>query len=254
MENRYIVRRTVDQNDNKFIYTLFYKDDEGNQKEIYSIKTGKFAEFCKRIILDKYHIEEEIPALPLMNETDFIIRTHTKKCVRESHNIMFIKSQLDIKEHSTNQVKRILVRSLYCPVCKKFYIQEYIYESILTIGVPCCKVLRRTQAKVEMGIISDEWNEESLLHEAGYTVNKNDNFSNEERRKILDRLIETGELTPYAIIDHLSWLISRSKSYKKQDMSEAQNKWKNDADYIYDKYFFDLFDENYKMLIKSLYQ
>lgn len=254
MENGYIARRIVDQNDNKFIYALFYKNDEGTQEEVYSEKEGKFAEFCKKIIYYEYSFQEEIPTSLLMNNSDFIIRTHLIKCVRESHHIMFINAQLDIKEHKTKQIKRIPVRALYCPICKKFYIQEYIYESILTMGTPCCRVLRSSQAKAEMGITSNEWNEESLLHEAGYTVNKNDNLSSEERRKILDDLIESGEISPYAIIDHLGWLISRSKNYRKRDMTEAQNKWKSDADYIYDKYFSSLPNDHYKILIKGLYQ
>lgn len=71
---------------------------------------------------------------------------------------------------------------------------------------------------------------ESILFQAGYTVNARDNLSPERRRAILRKVIADGQMSRRAIVEHLKRCIQLRRNIP--SMSNAIAKWRSDIDYL----------------------
>ena len=93
---------------------------------------------------------------------------------------------------------------------------------------------------------------ESELHSMGYNVNKLDNLSDTQRKKILATIIDLNLLKKSEVDSHLSYLIRRSENINKY--RDAVAKWKKDREYIlnYKKSFASTY--NIATIIKKSYK
>lgn len=72
--------------------------------------------------------------------------------------------------------------------------------------------------------------QQSLLSKYGYNVSQVNNLSPRERRRILIRVLESGDMSKSEIIDHLEYLI-RERSERKQ-MEVAISRRADDLKFI----------------------
>lgn len=72
--------------------------------------------------------------------------------------------------------------------------------------------------------------EQSILKIVGYTVNSNDDYSDDYRHNVLKYAIAEEIFTKEKAIRHISWLIKLNEN--KSNMEESVKKWRSDRDYL----------------------
>ena len=100
------------------------------------------------------------------------------------------------------------------------------------MGYICCKIVKITELE-EYGNHSnafDSWQNKSLLNMYGYSVDKNNGLSVQERHDILAFIIENDILSPNKIVNYLQGFISLRKNNR--SMSAAIEKWREDISYV----------------------
>lgn len=75
-----------------------------------------------------------------------------------------------------------------------------------------------------------ELKQHSELYLLGYSVNRTDGLSTDERRSLLRKIMDGGILTKAEIMNHLEWLISMRNS--QQNMVNAISEWKSDLAFV----------------------
>ena len=71
--------------------------------------------------------------------------------------------------------------------------------------------------------------EESPLHLCGYNVNQQDNYSREERRFIISKIIDRGIMSKLEVINYLEYFISHNGQQSRNWLALA--KWKEDLQF-----------------------
>ncbi|MGB4406045.1 MAG: putative dsRNA-binding protein [Sphaerochaeta sp.] len=144
----------------------------------------------------------------------------TSSCRKNNHTIVSVTGLF--RDISSNSVK---MNVNYCSDCKKFFISysEYCYYREL-YGM----ILGRFSFAPNIINPSGFGNlaEESMLHICGYTVNQIDDYSFEERKRILISIMENQIMSKYRIMEYLQFFINRSQY--RYNMRLATDKWVND--------------------------
>ena len=73
-------------------------------------------------------------------------------------------------------------------------------------------------------------NETSILSQYGYNVQASNNLSFDERKEILDRIIDDKAMSIHSMINLLEMQIHLHR--KKRNYSSAVSKWEMDVDYL----------------------
>ena len=75
-------------------------------------------------------------------------------------------------------------------------------------------------------------NQESILHAYGYNVNSSKEITENQRRKILEFIIEKNILSKHKIISYITYFINMHKSKSNKSYESAINKWESDILYL----------------------
>lgn len=161
--------------------------------------------------------------------TDIIIKSSLRKCTRNRHSTYIINGIFFMIDTCYNIAYKILPL-LYCSDCKVYYMYENDYIALSKCG----KVLCRVYNNIDEAVFFNHLNTESIFKICGYTVNSNDNMSNEERHQLLHFLIERNIVTLTQTLDFLQWLINTRKN--NLNMYAAIQKWESDFSYLTKKY------------------
>ncbi|MCI0397382.1 MAG: hypothetical protein L0322_20940 [Chloroflexi bacterium] len=98
-----------------------------------------------------------------------------------------------------------------------------------------------TEAKPGSGYLNeyDMLEKHPLLERFGYTVSAKAGLSQRERRKKLDTALTTERdpLSLREVVNHIAYLIKRSKRRHDDKMAQAIAKWEQDLDYLRQKYY-----------------
>ena len=108
------------------------------------------------------------------------------------------------------------------------------YEKLRQQGVPLCRVIDEEIFRTKWHLIKNgmDLNEESVLHQYGYSVNQKDNLSDIQRREILSKVIDEGLYTVPGLKSFLDWLIERARKARNRNMDSAIEKWQSDRNWI----------------------
>lgn len=124
---------------------------------------------------------------------------------------------------------RYPINVFYCPVCKKYYINQDQYQTFCKrFGLP--DIMLRIDAQHSEMPDYGNWQEESLLHFMGYNVSSSDSLSDEERHRILCHAIKTGSMTKAEVISFLDFLVHQFRNRSSFQSSCAL--WRLDRDFI----------------------
>ena len=105
---------------------------------------------------------------------------------------------------------------------------RYIYTSFVRDsirGVPESLLRELYDFVIKPGL-----SEQSILKIVGYTVNSNDDYSDDYRHNVLKYAIAEEIFTKEKAIRHISWLIKLNEN--KSNMEESVKKWRSDRDYL----------------------
>ena len=189
----------------------------------------------KRIKENKKKLEQNSRTLDNIAKLEFtsvLVRCSTYKS-HLNHCIQKIPACLDIVM-SSGAIIQEEVSIGYCAECNVYFILEYDYNNLRTLGVLLCQVVADDNNFSTADICNLK--PESLLHQSGYNVSASGNLSTIQRQEILRRVIANKLYTPVDVINFLDWLIKRNSNVTTKNMDTALSKWKADREYIIQQY------------------
>ena len=122
----------------------------------------------------------------------------------------------------------------FCPECDAYFILEYDYKRLRSLGVLLCQVISNENYTVGTDFLNLK--PESLLHQSGYNVSSVSNLSIAQRQEILRRVITNKLYSPSELVSFLDWLIKRNSNVSGKNMDSALGKWKADRTYVVQHY------------------
>ena len=164
---------------------------------------------------------------------DFVTVTTNNYCVNNGHPYEDIQARVKVlRKDGTTYIATIPAG--YCKACKKYVIGLWQYNNLRKHGVILCRMVHESWEKHEFyGDYYEDLSPESILKQYGYSVNIEDDLTDEQRKRILYLLIYKKVCSKQKIISHLSWLIHSREG--QMNMSNAISKWRQDRDFV-DKY------------------
>lgn len=173
--------------------------------------------------LPSYKKREEREFAPVWNQNNILyVHKGLLSCQKRGHHIITATA---VMLGFNNKDIRMTVN--YCKDCNRFFISEVSYEYY------------RKQYGALIGNIQLEHSsvtcngeflaEESPLHLCGYNVNQQDNYSREERRFIISKIIDRGIMSKYEVINYLEYFISHNGQQDRNWL--ALSKWEDDLQF-----------------------
>ncbi len=183
----------------------------------------------------------------IFDESYCILRNNLKFDLSHKHMFYDVylynsRSKCDIRKHNvatatalvrTDKHKTIPINIDHCLDCKKHYINKVslsLFERKYGELIVCKLDEVPKDSKSDYDIDLYGRRQQSLLSKYGYNVSQVNNLSSRERRRILIRVLESGDMSKSEIIDHLEYLI-RERSERKQ-MEVAISRWADDLKFI----------------------
>ena len=96
-------------------------------------------------------------------------------------------------------------------------------------GRVCSRVITLIEYKKISESGYHSWAKKSLLRSYGYTVNVQDNLSDDERHRILSFVIENDIMSVDEAVSFIEWLINRNSN---KDFYNARLKWMRDIQFL----------------------
>ena len=127
-------------------------------------------------------VEENVEEL--MDYRNFIVYGAYEDCMKKGHNCQDIT--VIVPYYYNGKVKEIKLPARKCKTCKKYYISNYQYNTLMKKGRILCQIVSKKEyeeysKEQEAGGLS----EQSILKIVGYTVNSNDDYSDDYRHNVL---------------------------------------------------------------------
>jgi hypothetical protein len=159
---------------------------------------------------------------------DIYLYNSRNKCDIRKHNVVPATALVRTDKHKT-----IPINIDHCLDCDKHYVNrlslsmfERKYGELEACKIDEVPIDRKNDYEND----SYGRRQQSLLTKYGYNVSQVNNLSARERRRILIRVLESGDMSKPEIIDHLEYLI-RERSERKQ-MEVAISRWADDLKFI----------------------
>ena len=154
-------------------------------------------------------VEENVEEL--MDYRNFIVYGAYEDCMKKGHNCQDIT--VIVPYYYNGKVKEIKLPARKCKTCKKYYISNYQYNTLMKKGRILCQIVSKKEyeeysKEQEAGGLS----EQSILKIVGYTVNSNDDYSDDYRHNVLKYAIAEEIFTKEKAIRHISWLIKLNEN------------------------------------------
>lgn len=204
---------------------------EGNEEDVFDCIDVNVADRFHFSFLEEY--SKKIRALqPLLRPSaipvnDFLIRTNSKYCVNKDHHLHRIKALVCVDDG--NKIKETETDAMFCAECSQYFISELAYKELCKQGKICSRVITIEEYKKINESGFHAWADRSLLRSYGYTVNAQDNLSDDERQRILSFVIENKIMKVDEIIFFIEWLINRNSG---KDFYNARLKWNRDIGFL----------------------
>ena len=164
---------------------------------------------------------------------NIIVRESVRKCDKEKHHTEIINGIFFILSYKTGEIQLKIVPLIYCKECDTYFIYDYEYNSMKMEGKPLCRIYDRLHNEGDNNAFN-HLNTESIFKICGYSVDANEDISDQARHTLLEFLINRNIVTVIQTLNFLQWLINSRKN--NPNMYHAIKKWENDFSYIEKKY------------------
>ncbi|MCR5676425.1 MAG: hypothetical protein K6G13_00125 [Agathobacter sp.] len=181
-----------------------------------------------------FPIDDEESEEPREEEIDFrkfVIHSDMSSCNRKGHDCEEINARIYVFSSSAG-MQEYVIDAYYCEDCKAYYISESVYNALKQKGNLMCQVFtpQSFEEYKKESNYGANFLPEGILHIAGYNVGQADNLSADERRKILEYIMESGLLKKNEILFRLNEFIKSKESIPNMEL--AVSKWKADRDWL----------------------
>lgn len=161
---------------------------------------------------------------------DLIVRSSMRTCWNKDHEIREVIAIVCVFNPKKGVVE-VAVDAFCCPQCKRYYILQKAFDRLKNKGALCCKVITRPGVQYDfMSRSALGLSDQSIYNSLGYNVNADEGLTPQERRAVLDFVIENGFRTQKETIGFLEGRINYNG--RKRNMENAVAKWESDIDYL----------------------
>lgn len=204
-----------------------YRNDYVVRCRIYPVKPtdaiNKLVMYAAEKLPSYEKNREEREFAPVWNQNNILyVHKGLLSCQKKGHHIITATAVL----LSFNN-KDIRMTVNYCKDCNRFFISEVSYEYYRKKYGALIGNIQLEHSSVTCN--GEFLAEESPLHLCGYNVNQQDNYSREERRFIISKIIDRGIMSKYEVINYLEYFISHNGQQSRNWLALA--KWKEDLQF-----------------------
>ena len=163
---------------------------------------------------------------------EFLVRKSYGTHRANGHSLEPVRATVTILPRSGGDPRPVEFDGYWCPKCRKYFMTEGTYLRLKRQGYICCKVVEERDLgtrKAGEGLYGNLASE-SILHMYGYTVNQQDDLSEDERRTIISFVIENRIQTAQDVAHLLEWLISQREGNPR--MAVAVSRWRSDLAFV----------------------
>lgn len=160
---------------------------------------------------------------------DVLIRIRNNSFYCNIHHVnKDMAGEIEICDRYGNSSK-CLFPIAYCASCNLYYILEGTYEELKKLGVIIGQIMKPEQYEdyKKHCLNFNNWREEGPLKIMGYNANKESNYTDIQRQKILARIMEKNVLSRDHILSYLDTFIKTHTGAK-----DAICKWKSDRRFV----------------------
>lgn len=217
----------------------------GNGFVIYRTEIGEHIKEIDQYIdsvIDKMDVVDAETGEPIISPStilDFknvIIKSSIRKCAKDHHDTCIRNALIYILANTTYEIVTETVPLLYCKDCDIYYMYEDQYNTLSKKGKILCRIynLKQWQEGYNSHDFFSTLNMESVFKLCGYSVRYNSNVPDRARQNLLSFLIDRKIVSLAQTLNFLHWLVDTRKDMV--HMQNAVKKWKNDLQYITEKY------------------
>jgi hypothetical protein len=127
----------------------------------------------------------------------------------------------------SGKTKEYLIPMYYCANCRRFYILEETAKQYRKKGILLCRIISANTYKKNEPHFK-ELRDESILKQYGYSVSQEDSLSEEQRQRVLVKLIDKKIVTKTEVLSYLDFFCRLRGDVK----SDAVYCWKKDRNVI----------------------
>ena len=158
-----------------------------------------------------------------------IVLSENKKCLYNEHDLFDVSAKIRIVI-SSGKIIDYFIPAAYCSQCDKFYCIKSDFNIAKKRGVILCPI--ENEIHIASG---NTWRKtassnESKIHQMGYNVQKNFDYTVEQRRVILANIIENTNITKHEIQSLLNRFIHQHQ--KQKNYALCVSKWREDLEFI----------------------
>lgn len=164
-----------------------------------------------------------------LKRSDTIAVTYSFMCSQKNHSIMPYCGIVPILSFDNQRIEEKVYLG-YCRQCDLFYMFSRDYNRLSKKGTILCKVISASTGNTMYDPTFKFANETSILSQYGYNVQASNNLSFDDRKEILDRIIDDKAMSIHSMINLLEMQIHLHR--KKRNYSSAVSKWEMDVDYL----------------------
>lgn len=159
---------------------------------------------------------------------EFLIKISNFRCKTRSHDVEDIVAVVSVFNKIRQEIEEVEIPAFYCKNCKLYFIYDSEYKELLKHGIPTCPVHEEIKYFNKTNQF-EKYESESLLRQFGYNVNSQDNLSTNERRRVIETVINNGIMNKSDVLSLLNFLASSRKN--QYNMQNAVSKWESDIKY-----------------------
>jgi hypothetical protein len=128
-------------------------------------------------------------------------------------------------------IEEVEIEASFCQNCNAYYISERDYQVVKRKGRLLCQLMSDEEYRIyKQQMEFGELKPQSILNMVGYTVNSQDDYTDEYRQQILSFAIDSGIITKKDAIGYLSFFIHLNEGHP--NFTEAISKWHRDRNFL----------------------
>lgn len=166
------------------------------------------------------------------NKVDLFVRGNINYCCK-NHATKDVAVEFLILNKKSLKITKYIDLACYCRDCDAYFILDETYEYLKSKGIILHQIIAMRQFVAKSYLnrwSSDSFEEESILHQWGYNVGREDNLSDEVRWAILEYLVDNKIVDGMYIANLLNGFIKVREG--RPSMEVAISKWGMDMQHI----------------------
>lgn len=158
-----------------------------------------------------------------------IVLSDNRKCVFNSHAIEDVQAILRLATKNGNVIN-YSIPAAFCQECDAYFVLKKDFEKAKQNGVILCPVIDKTIYINRKKYHSQNTGGESRIHEMGYNVQKENDYTNEQRQTILANILENTNISKHEIQSNIDRCVRQHQ--KQPSYADAIKCWINDYQFL----------------------